>query len=698
LLGGTGGEGAFGRAGIDVDDNGSAWVTGRTDSLNFPTTPAALDTTLASGGTDAYVTKVDPFGQSLGYSSYMGGSGPETGYDLALGEGGNAYVAGSTEATDFPTTPGALDTSSNGGQDGFVTVVDDDFDDDGLPDEWETQGLTVGGDFIDLPAMGASPTHKDIFVEVDYMKEATGTHSHRPGNDAIAKVVTAFDNAPVPNPDSTTGIHLHVDSGSFAPLTWGAASTWGALSRSDALTEQEDLGTGAGTAEDPYDWTAFDALKATNFTAARRAVFHYSVSAHDLSPELGSTSGMSRALPASDFIVSLGSWTGTAGTTDEMAGTFMHELGHNLGLGHGGGDDVQWKPNYLSVMNYSFQTRGVIIGGGDGNFDYSRQALPSLNEASLDEASGIGTSTMGTRWFCGLDNQMTDPEASSVNWNCTGTALDSGVNANITRGTTLTPDTTIDTLTGYEDWPNLVYDGGAIGGLGAGSLPQTTVADEITAEEDHSLPDLTPRYPRPKGATPLRVPLVPAFGQCTSSNRTHGAPLAHPSCNPPQLASAQLTVGTPDANGHPANAIGFARFAVQTGTPGGVDDSDVTFSLSLTDVRRQGTLVDYTGELQALPVARITDRISGPTTNEPSTATDLPFPVTVPCTATGGTADVGATCAVTSSFDAVIPGAIPEGKRAIWAFQPMKVFDGGSDDDVDTAPNTLFAVQGLFVP
>ena len=62
-------------------------------------------------------------------------------------------------------------------------------------------------------------------------------------------------------------------------------------------------------------------------------------------------------------------------------------------------------------------------------------------------------------------------------------------------------------------------------------------------------------YPRPKGATPSRVSLVPAFRQCTSPNRTHGAPLASQSCAPPVQSSSFLTIGSPDANGAPANSI-----------------------------------------------------------------------------------------------------------------------------------------------
>ena len=701
LLGGSNNESGFGRAGIAVDSAGGAWVTGRTESLDFPTTPGALSTA-RQGNEDGYVTKVNETGAALGYSSYLGGvDNDDIVHDVALG-GGNVYLTGETNSSNFPTTAGAYDTTFGGGGsppngDAFVTVLDDDQDGDGLLDSWESQGVTIDGQFVDLPAMGASPTHKDVFVEIDYMTGA-GFHSHRPIPAAISKIITAFDNAPVSNPDGTNGVRLHVDYGSNAPLVW-APGNWGALSRSNNLAEQANLGTGAGTGASPYDWTAFDAIKDANFTEAREEVFRYNAWAHNLSMAMGTTSGISRGLPGSDFLVSLGGWTSDVGTTDEQAGTFMHELGHNLGLGHGGGDDVQWKPNLMSVMRYSFQTKGLIVDGKEGTFDYSRSALPALNENSLDETAGTGTgSTRGTRYFCGLDNEVIDVDGSSVDWNCDTDSTDTGVTANVNQGITDNSDSTFDTLSGHDDWANLVYDGGAVGGLGGGTLPQTTVANELTQEQNASLPDLTARYPRPKGATPLRVPLVPAFVPCSASNRTHGPPLAYPSCNPPQLESGQLTVGAPDANGHPVNALGFVRYGVQVGIPGGVDDSDVSFSMSLTDVREQGTLVDYTGELQAVAVARITDRINGPAAIEPSTVSDVSFPVTVPCTATGGSADVGATCAVTTSLDAVMPGAIPEGKRAVWGLEQIKVFDGGSDGDVDTTPNRLFAVQGVFVP
>jgi hypothetical protein len=162
-------------------------------------------------------------------------------------------------------------------------------------------------------------------------------------------------------------------------------------------------------------------------------------------------------------------------------------------------------------------------------------------------------------------------------------------------------------------------------------------------------------------------------------------------------ASGSLTVGAPDVNGEAASSVGSAKYKVVAGTPGGPDDSDVVFAFRLTDVRQQGTLADYTGQLQATTTVRITDRLSGPSVTETGTGSDLDLPVTVPCAATGSTT-VGATCSISTTFDAVTPGLVPEGKRSVWELGRVRVNDGGADGVVATAPNTLFATQGVFVP
>ena len=112
-------------SGIAVDSAGSAYVTGWTNSSDFPTTSGAFDTTY-NGGFDAFVTKLDSAGSALMYSTYLGGSLGDLGdlgHDVAVDGAGNAYVTGITNASDFPTTPGAFDTTFGGGTDVFVTKL-----------------------------------------------------------------------------------------------------------------------------------------------------------------------------------------------------------------------------------------------------------------------------------------------------------------------------------------------------------------------------------------------------------------------------------------------------------------------------------------------------------------------------------------------------------------------------------------------
>jgi len=218
-------------------------------------------------------------------------------------------------------------------------------------------------------------------------------------------------------------------------------------------------------------------------------------------------------------------------------------------------------------------------------------------------------------------------------------------------------------------------------------------------------------HPRPKGATPLRVSMVPAFNQCTTPNRTHGPPLAFPSCNPPVQSSTAITVGTPDANGAAANSEGFVKLEVFIGVPGPPDDSDVFIAANITDVRcKAGTTAcgsanaadgaDYTGGLQGNATIRITDHfnaIAAGGGTDPATVVDIPYPINAACAATASTA-IGATCTANTSANAAVPGAVKDGKRAIVEVGQIQVSDGGPDGIVGTTPNTLFAVQGIFIP
>jgi len=110
--------------GIAVDGSGNAYVTGGTQS-NFPVTPGAFQTTKESPYPTwtGFVSKLDPTGSTLLYSTYLGGSSGEGCCAIALDGAGNAYVAGFSQSTDFPVTPGAFQTVKKGGASNAIVSV-----------------------------------------------------------------------------------------------------------------------------------------------------------------------------------------------------------------------------------------------------------------------------------------------------------------------------------------------------------------------------------------------------------------------------------------------------------------------------------------------------------------------------------------------------------------------------------------------
>jgi hypothetical protein len=119
-LGGAGDEEA---RGIAVDAAGSAYVAGDTPSANFPTTAGAFQGILG-GLTDVFVTKLDPAGSALVYSTYLGGAGTENDRGIAVDAAGSAFLVGDTTSANLPTTAGAFQTTLAGQTDAFVTKLD----------------------------------------------------------------------------------------------------------------------------------------------------------------------------------------------------------------------------------------------------------------------------------------------------------------------------------------------------------------------------------------------------------------------------------------------------------------------------------------------------------------------------------------------------------------------------------------------
>lgn len=369
--------------------------------------------------------------------------------------------------------------------DSGATVADD--DGDGLPNRWEIEGYDHGEDGtvdVDLPAMGADPQHKDLFVETDAMENL------RLSNTALSKVASAFAAAPVGNPDGKDGITLHVDNGGSSVMNPKTGATWGTRSRSQVVPFQKSLGSFNG---DNYDWSAFDGIRSSYFDQARRPIFRYNLS---INRYAGSgSSGIARGITSSDFIVSLGSWCGQEGkcpgSENAQTGTFMHELGHTLGLKHGGGDHIQAKPNYLSIMNYDFQIGGLV---GPKKWDYSRFGpgqISSLWEGSMDETFGFGVNPGAPAWgystlircnsgFLGLSSTFEKRAiARNVDLDCDGNASETNVKNDLND-----ENGDNEVLHAFDDWPALAFAGGAVGGPGRDELRESeTVADEPTMAE-----------------------------------------------------------------------------------------------------------------------------------------------------------------------------------------------------------------------
>lgn len=113
---------------IALDSAGNAYVTGQTNSFNFPVTINGYDTTYANYA-DVFVTKMNADGTQMVYSTYLGGNSDDRSLGIAVDSSGNAYVTGGTSSTDYPTTPGAFQTGMPGQQyygDAFVTKLNSD--------------------------------------------------------------------------------------------------------------------------------------------------------------------------------------------------------------------------------------------------------------------------------------------------------------------------------------------------------------------------------------------------------------------------------------------------------------------------------------------------------------------------------------------------------------------------------------------
>lgn len=360
-----------------------------------------------------------------------------------------------------------------------------DSDGDGILDSWETPGwgIDVNSDGIidlDLAALGASPNKKDIFVEWDAMSGMA------PLDATLPKVVNAF----AISPDS---INLHItksDTGitqASWPVNW-----W---QKFDSLKSIY-----FGTKEDR------DSPNAKYILEAKRLVYRYCIFAYQHTTDTWSGRAADNfATGTNEFMVTLGPWKTPGGTEDQKAATFMHELGHTLGLRHGGGDDENYKPNYISIMNYAWQM--PYKWASTWKLSYSIEALPPLDETSLDELVGLGVpyhsmyDTIIAVPYSGPGKSVLYTKLKyneSVDWDSSG-VITNPAQADINNYDDPSQARKLSTLTSQEDWSKLIYNFRNSPGLPHATKTSTTTEepDELNYETFQALDNLPP--PRPSG-------------------------------------------------------------------------------------------------------------------------------------------------------------------------------------------------------
>jgi hypothetical protein len=369
-----------------------------------------------------------------------------------------------------------------------------DSDGDGFSDAAEAQGY-IDVDFngvyepaIDVPLPGADPRRADLYLHYDYV--VASDHDHNPPPEAIQWMVDAF---------AAHGVALHVDPQHNAIDESTAKVVTLLADPPDYVPDPACAGPSAASMHQ---------LRQAYFTSPRNLAYRYMVLSHwstcdsvedclqcPADPECGGgqppqfgAAGIAE-VAGDDAIVSLGGFvdSGTPIPLEAWAGLAMHELGHNFGLFHGGSDCDNFKPNYLSVMNYAFYTTGIPVGAAPGDsfpkscdtdadcpapahcsfadgplhntcfrIDYSGQQLPDLNEFSpdgstggLDETQGLNAPVRSTdvSYYSldGVTNHWLPTNGTPIDWNQDGT-----LEAHVTKDINLDGAQTL--LTGSNDW------------------------------------------------------------------------------------------------------------------------------------------------------------------------------------------------------------------------------------------------------
>ncbi len=435
-----------GKVSLDVfDTNKSVYVVNAPNIVPFWNANGFLELTKA-GATVDFVRFGNSTATPTTASQWNTSSAPalpytdqDFGKSIVRAPGADTNSAADWSSRDFATPAGPNDVPAG--------VLD--ADNDGIPDSAEVAGGGYNG--LDLYAMGARAGKRDLFIEVDNM---TSTDPGlNPQREALDKVVAAF---------AAQNIVMHFDTGNAFAASFNPASyNLGNSLRTVPYALSVSLSPADGLASSVY------ALKAKNMDFARNLIFHYLVLGS--SQKADGTAGSSglAELPGSDFLVSFGGYglnrnttANTNGLINWQAVTIMHELGHNLNLHHGGDEDTNYKPNYVSIMNYEYQLNciGGTAGASAGDRYYFRYQIKGIQTYS-DLSNGPASTACSIDYSNGSSSLLNESALNETAGLGRGNALIDWNNDGVTQTNLafdINDDTKATTLTDFNDWANIV--------------------------------------------------------------------------------------------------------------------------------------------------------------------------------------------------------------------------------------------------